>query len=95
MSAVDLAHAAARDEPHDLARAEPRQDAVGEGERAERERSATRRDDDVWPFSLAESYGISTWLITCTMPFEAEMSVAPRPAAESCSRVSFEPFSIT
>ena len=69
--------------------------AVGEGERAERERSATRRDDDVWPFSLAESYGISTWLITCTMPFEAEMSVAPRPAAESCSRVSFEPFSIT
>ena len=65
------------------------------GERAERERSATRRDDDVWPFSLAESYGISTWLITCTMPFDAEMSVAPRPAAESCSRVSFEPFSIT
>ena len=50
---------------------------------------------DVWLSPRPRGYGISTWLITCTMPFEAEMSVAPRPAAESCSRVSFEPFSIT
>src|SRR6188508_82248 len=44
---------------------------------------------------LRGNYGSSTRLITCTMPFDAEMSVATIPAAESCSRVSFAPFSIT
>ena len=57
--------------------------------------TATLRDDEVWLSPFPRSYGSSTWLITCTMPFDAEVSTVAMPAAESCSRVSFEPFSIT
>ena len=32
--------------------------------------------------------------MTCTMPFEAERSVASMPAATSCARVSVPPFSV-
>ena len=42
----------------------------------------------------AVRYGSSTALITWTIPFDAEMSVAAMPAAESASRVSVPPFSI-
>ena len=42
----------------------------------------------------AVRYGSSTALITWTIPFDAEMSVAAMPAAESASRVSVAPFSI-
>jgi hypothetical protein len=40
-------------------------------------------------------YGMSTWLMTCTIRFDAEISVVAIPAAESCSRVSLAPFNIT
>ena len=42
----------------------------------------------------AVRYGSSTALITWTIPFDAEMSVAAMPAAESASRVSLAPFSM-
>jgi hypothetical protein len=33
--------------------------------------------------------------MTCTIPFDAEISAVAIPAADSCSRVSFSPFNIT
>jgi hypothetical protein len=44
--------------------------------------------------ATAAGYGISTALITCTIPLDAEMSVAAMPAAVSVARVSVAPFSI-
>ena len=42
----------------------------------------------------AVRYGSSTALIAWTIPFDAEMSVAAMPAAESAARVSVPPFSM-
>jgi len=42
----------------------------------------------------AVRYGSSTALITWTIPFDAEISVAAMPAVESASRVSVPPFSM-
>ena len=52
------------------------------------ERNGRQRQEEV-------RYGSSTALITWTIPFDAEMSVAAMPAAESASRVSVPPFSIS
>jgi len=52
------------------------------------ERNGRQRQEEV-------RYGSSTALITWTIPFDAEMSVAAMPAAESASRVSVPPLSIS
>jgi len=50
--------------------------------------------DEGAPAPGAVPYGSSTALITWMIPFDAEMSVAAMPAAESASRVSVPPLSI-